>query len=192
MQAVILCGGKGTRLTAASEGLPKPLVPVGGKPFVAYAIDILLIAGCTDVVLLVDRGNYSKVITPMVRSISTNADVNKAILGIPRLQRQFVLLNGDCYPVMKARQWRSFLQPEPKLAVDVSRKDQGLALVKQEDLEHRAFDASSFASIHGLYPLFIVASVFHINDPAALQFARDHMPSLATMTQKALQFIGQD
>ena len=31
-QAVILCGGQGTRLKGVSESLPKPLVDVGGKP----------------------------------------------------------------------------------------------------------------------------------------------------------------
>ncbi|HEX3971194.1 MAG TPA: sugar phosphate nucleotidyltransferase, partial [Stellaceae bacterium] len=38
MQAVILAGGKGTRLGALAAGLPKPLVPVGGKPFIHYLI----------------------------------------------------------------------------------------------------------------------------------------------------------
>ncbi|HLI21481.1 MAG TPA: NDP-sugar synthase, partial [Stellaceae bacterium] len=41
MQAVILAGGKGTRLGALTRGLPKPLVPVGGKPFIRYLIAAL-------------------------------------------------------------------------------------------------------------------------------------------------------
>jgi glucose-1-phosphate cytidylyltransferase len=32
MQVVILCGGYGTRLRDVSEHLPKPMVPVGGRP----------------------------------------------------------------------------------------------------------------------------------------------------------------
>ncbi len=34
MKAVILCGGQGTRIRDASEVLPKPLLPVGGRPIV--------------------------------------------------------------------------------------------------------------------------------------------------------------
>jgi glucose-1-phosphate cytidylyltransferase len=32
MKTVILCGGMGTRIRDASENLPKPLLPIGGKP----------------------------------------------------------------------------------------------------------------------------------------------------------------
>jgi glucose-1-phosphate cytidylyltransferase len=32
MKAVILCGGMGTRIRDANENLPKPLLPIGGRP----------------------------------------------------------------------------------------------------------------------------------------------------------------
>src|SRR3982751_459744 len=32
MKVVILCGGMGTRIRDASEDLPKPLLPIGGRP----------------------------------------------------------------------------------------------------------------------------------------------------------------
>ena len=38
MQAVILCGGQGTRIRDTSESLPKPLVPVGGKPILWHVM----------------------------------------------------------------------------------------------------------------------------------------------------------
>jgi glucose-1-phosphate cytidylyltransferase len=34
MKAVILCGGQGTRIRDANELLPKPMLPIGGKPIV--------------------------------------------------------------------------------------------------------------------------------------------------------------
>jgi D-glycero-D-manno-heptose 1,7-bisphosphate phosphatase len=37
-QAVILCGGRGTRLGALTADMPKPLLPVDGAPF----LDLLL------------------------------------------------------------------------------------------------------------------------------------------------------
>ena len=42
IQAVILAGGKGTRLAAVSDDLPKPLVPVGGEPIPEFREKLLL------------------------------------------------------------------------------------------------------------------------------------------------------
>ena len=39
--AIILAGGFGTRLRAAVSDVPKPLAPVGGRPFLALQLDWL-------------------------------------------------------------------------------------------------------------------------------------------------------
>jgi mannose-1-phosphate guanylyltransferase len=44
MKAVILAAGKGTRLKPLTYGIPKPLLPVGGRPVIDYVIDNLLTA----------------------------------------------------------------------------------------------------------------------------------------------------
>ena len=41
VKAVILAGGKGTRLRTLSQGLPKALVPVNGKPLLEYQFELL-------------------------------------------------------------------------------------------------------------------------------------------------------
>jgi histidinol-phosphate phosphatase family protein len=51
-QAVIFCGGRGTRLGTLTDHLPKPMIPIIGKPFLAYALDQLRRAGFRRVVLL--------------------------------------------------------------------------------------------------------------------------------------------
>lgn len=51
MQAVILAGGKGTRLRPLTVYAPKPIVPVCNRPFLLYQIDILRRAGITDITL---------------------------------------------------------------------------------------------------------------------------------------------
>ena len=50
-QAVILAGGKGTRLAAVSGGLPKPLTPVAGVPVVERQIELLVRYGIREIFL---------------------------------------------------------------------------------------------------------------------------------------------
>lgn len=51
MQALILAGGKGTRLRPLTVFTPKPIVPVMNRPFLLYQIDGLKKAGITDIIL---------------------------------------------------------------------------------------------------------------------------------------------
>ena len=47
MQALILAGGKGTRLRPLTVYTPKPIVPICNRPFLLYQIDTLRRAGVT-------------------------------------------------------------------------------------------------------------------------------------------------
>jgi NDP-sugar pyrophosphorylase family protein len=49
--AVVLVGGLGTRLGNVARGLPKPMVPVAGKPFLAYLVLQLRDTGFDRIVL---------------------------------------------------------------------------------------------------------------------------------------------
>ena len=51
MQALILAGGKGTRLRPLTVYTPKPIVPICNRPFLLYQIDTLKRAGVTDITL---------------------------------------------------------------------------------------------------------------------------------------------
>jgi NDP-sugar pyrophosphorylase family protein len=56
MEALLLAGGKGERLGAAAAGLPKPLVPLAGKPMAAYAVERLAAAGVARVIVACAAG----------------------------------------------------------------------------------------------------------------------------------------
>lgn len=51
MHALILAGGKGTRLRPLTVYTPKPVVPVMNRPFLLFQIDILRKAGINDITL---------------------------------------------------------------------------------------------------------------------------------------------
>ncbi|MFH1420881.1 MAG: sugar phosphate nucleotidyltransferase [Candidatus Aenigmatarchaeota archaeon] len=57
MKVVLLAAGKGTRMMPLTATIPKPLIPVAGKPFLYWLLHNLKTAGATDVGIVV---NYKK------------------------------------------------------------------------------------------------------------------------------------
>jgi NDP-sugar pyrophosphorylase family protein len=53
MRAIILAGGKGTRLRPYTTVFPKPLMPIGDEPILKVVISQLKNAGCTHVTMAV-------------------------------------------------------------------------------------------------------------------------------------------
>ncbi len=51
MQALILAGGEGTRLRPLTSTIPKPVVPLVGRPFISYMLEWLRRHGVEDVIL---------------------------------------------------------------------------------------------------------------------------------------------
>lgn len=54
-KAVILAGGKGTRLYPVTYEIPKPLLPVKRKPIINYLVDLFLGQGIKEVVVLISQ-----------------------------------------------------------------------------------------------------------------------------------------
>src|SRR6185436_4018136 len=50
MQALILVGGEGTRLRPLTNTIPKPVVPLAGRPFISYMVDWLAGHGVEEIV----------------------------------------------------------------------------------------------------------------------------------------------
>jgi NDP-sugar pyrophosphorylase family protein len=55
-EAIILAGGKAERLGDAAAGMPKPLVPVAGRPLIAYQVEQLAAAGVERVIVSCSAG----------------------------------------------------------------------------------------------------------------------------------------
>ncbi|MBY8823043.1 HAD-IIIA family hydrolase [Sphingomonas colocasiae] len=110
-QCAILLGGLGTRLGTLTRETPKPLLPVGGTPFIELLIQEAWRKGFRDVVLL--AGYKSERVFDFVEALQTNLPRGKSIdvvvepepLGtggavanaLHRLDSRFLLLNGDTW-----------------------------------------------------------------------------------------------
>jgi NDP-sugar pyrophosphorylase family protein len=53
MQAAILAGGLGTRLRPLTEKIPKAMVPINGRPFLEYEIELLRRSGVDELVMCI-------------------------------------------------------------------------------------------------------------------------------------------
>lgn len=51
MQAIILAGGKGTRIASVRSDVPKPMIEVRGKPILQYQIENLRACGITEITI---------------------------------------------------------------------------------------------------------------------------------------------
>ena len=51
MKVVILCGGYGTRIRDVSEDIPKPMIPIGGKPILWHIMKSYAEFGYHDFIL---------------------------------------------------------------------------------------------------------------------------------------------
>jgi len=51
LKGVVMAGGKGTRLRPITYSIPKPLVPVAGKPVISYILDAFYRSGINDIII---------------------------------------------------------------------------------------------------------------------------------------------
>ncbi|TSC71099.1 MAG: histidinol-phosphate phosphatase family protein [Parcubacteria group bacterium Gr01-1014_70] len=106
MKAVILAGGKGTRLGSLTADMPKPLIAVGGKSILEHQILLLKKYGITDIIILTghlgdqiaryvgDGSRWGVSITYIQESESQGTA--GALRALPeRIKEDFLLLSGD-------------------------------------------------------------------------------------------------
>lgn len=58
MTAVIMAGGKGTRVANVNSEIPKPMIPIAGKPVLEHQIDCLQRQNITDIILVIGYLGY--------------------------------------------------------------------------------------------------------------------------------------
>lgn len=115
MRAVILAGGKGTRLKPYTTTFPKPLVPVGDYPVVEILIRQLLAQGINDITLTVgylaellkayflQRPSLTKALKLSYVSEERPTGTAGSLTLVPGLRETFIVMNGDVLTTLKFR-----------------------------------------------------------------------------------------
>ncbi|GHU79580.1 histidinol phosphate phosphatase [Clostridia bacterium] len=60
MKAIIMAGGKGTRIASVNSEVPKPMIEICGKPVLQWQIECLVSQGVTDITIVI--GHLGKII----------------------------------------------------------------------------------------------------------------------------------
>jgi NDP-sugar pyrophosphorylase family protein len=125
MQAVIMAGGKGTRLHPYSAVFPKPLMPLGDMPILELLLRRLKKAGVTEALLAVNHlsslieaffGAGEKIGLKISYNLEDMPLGTAGALGLmlDRLEDTFLLTNGDLLTTLKIekmvqahRTWRA-------------------------------------------------------------------------------------
>ena len=114
MKTVIMAGGKGTRIASVARDIPKPMIPIAGKPVLEHELECLREQGFTDVILTVGHlghiimdyfgdGSGISPATDKPFGVKIEYFVEKEPLGNggalfrlkDRLTKDFLLLNAD-------------------------------------------------------------------------------------------------
>jgi dTDP-glucose pyrophosphorylase/histidinol phosphatase-like enzyme len=108
-QAVVLAGGKGTRLGAITQAVPKPMLPIAGdRPFLDYLLEMVERHGYEDIILL---GGYlgevleaaydgRRIGGATIRVLREKVPLGTAgALTVARetLDPRFLMMNGDAF-----------------------------------------------------------------------------------------------
>src|ERR1700712_5689467 len=106
MQAVILVGGEGTRLRPLTSTVPKPVVPLVDRPFIAFMLDWLVTHGIDDVIMscgflatsvrnVLGDGSAHGIRLRFVEEPDPRGTAGALKFAESMLDERFLMLNGD-------------------------------------------------------------------------------------------------
>ena len=105
-QAVILAGGRGSRLKPLTNDIPKPMAPIDEVPFLDYLINSLHLVGISKVLILLGyKGeiiqnrymNIKNMSIEFSRGSNEERTGRRVLNDIDQLDDYFLLMYGDNY-----------------------------------------------------------------------------------------------
>lgn len=171
--AIVLAGGKGTRLKSVVEDLPKPMALVNEKPFLTLLLDYLIVQGIQEVILAV--GYLHQVIIneygDEYKALSIKYSIENQPLGTGGAIKKAVnlssaddilVVNGDTFIAFNLKPLQEFYLSKKKEPI--------LLLKKMQDFErygvveiNKDFSVAEFKEKQYCAEGYINAGVYMIN-----------------------------
>ena len=178
MKAVILAGGKGTRLAPYTKILPKPLMPIGDMPILEVLLRQLKAAGVKDVVITV--GHLASLLRTYFmdgREFGVNISYSQEDqpLGtagplslIPDLSDTFFVMNGDVLTTLKFQELLQFHKSQKAIATIAAH--QRTVKIELGVLQHADGDYRVTNYIEKPTYDYLVSMGIYIFEPEVLEF----------------------
>lgn len=111
MKTVIMAGGRGTRIASVARDIPKPMIPIGGKPVLERELECLREQGFTEIIITV--GHLGQLITDYF------GDGSRFCVHIEYFTEQTPLGNAGALYQLKDRLTDNFLLLNADVVFDV-------------------------------------------------------------------------
>ncbi len=185
MRAVILAGGKGTRLAPYTAILPKPLMPIGEQSILEIIIRQLKHYGFKRVTVAL--GHLSHLVKAVLGNgeqfgIEIDYSIEDAPLGtsgplalIPNLEETFLVMNGDVFTDLKLAEMLKFHRENKAVATIASHKRSvniNYGVIRRNGLRVTEYDEKPVINYEvsmGVY-IFEPEVLKHINSGCYLDF----------------------
>jgi NDP-sugar pyrophosphorylase family protein len=138
IKAIVLCGGKGTRLRPYTYNIPKPMLPLGRKPILEFVVENLKRSGIKDLIFTVGYLQESirkyfgngKRFGVNIRYLKEKKELNTAGSILPAkgmINDTFVVIMGDQLTTLDMKKMVEFHRKKGSIAT-IGLKRQGLPI----------------------------------------------------------------
>lgn len=210
MKAIIMAGGRGTRMRPLTCELPKPMLPVMNKPVLEYTLILLKKHGITDIALTLmflpqkimdyfeDGSRWGVQLTYFIEDnpLGTAGSV-KAAAGF--LDDTFVVISGDCITNVNLEEALRHHKAKQAAVTMILKKvdfplDYGIAITNQEGYIKEFVEKPSWGEVFsdtantGIYIVepWVMERVTH---PSPCDFSRDVFPELLKKGHKIAGYV---
>jgi len=199
MRAVILAGGRGTRLAPYTTVLPKPLMPLGGMPILEIVLrqlrshgfrEISLAVGHLAELLMAYFGDGHKLDVEITYSREEEPLGTAGALGlIPDLDSTFLLMNGDVLTTLHYGDLIRYHRAQGGLLTIAShRRDVQVDLgLLETDARHRLVEYIEKPTLH-----YQVSMGIYVFEPQVLSYVEPGQPLDFPDLVKRLLAVGED
>lgn len=214
-QLVILAGGMGTRLKARLGDLPKPMIPIGGRPLLEHHVELARRHGFEDIIIfacyrsdLIDRhfgdGSRWGVRLRTVVEKEPLGTAGAVLAGYDLLAEEFAVTYGDTMvnvDLERIRQARAAIDADAALLLHPNDHPSDSDLVEAGQAGWiTAFHNRPHPSGHwfrnlvnaGLYIVKKTALQPWINSRQPLDFGRDLFPAMLAQKKRLLAYVSPE
>jgi len=207
MKAMILAAGKGERLRPLTDKVPKPLIPVAGRPLIEYTLAFLRRHGIRDVVInlhhlgglieqhLGDGGQWEMKITysheePLLGTGGGIKHAEPLLCGEP-----FVLVNADILLDLDLHRVVEFHRDNKATVTMLLRDDQEVDRYGAIEIDHQGRVRQFLGKLQWSGPPLrrLMFTGVHVMEPAVFSYMRhEHGPfSITERTYPAMLAAGE-